>query len=1043
MSQKRFSREGFQQIPNGPSTMANPNDATIDIPLTTVTSRTGARKINSNSPTGYGRQMSYSDPRTTEKEPLRRRFPAGRRKKAKANERAKMGDDGEEDTLTQMGKIYHKVLAFSVVTRYFLYVLPLALIIAVPIIIGATAAKEKSLGGVRIVWFFSWVEIVWLSLWVSKLVAKALPYIFRFLCGIVSSGTRKYMLVLKALEIPLSLVGWALTSLATFIPIMTRNPTQQNQQDAIREAAAATTTASAAAASTTAGALNSLSSAFDVKSKNGTAITHWESIVNKILAALLVASLLLLIEKLIVQLISIGYHRKQFNAKIKGSKHNIYLLSLLYDASRALFPAYCHEFAEEDYIINDSLDMSDSKKGSGHNRSGSATPMRLLQNVGRFGDKVTSVFGNIAHEVTGKQVFNPGSAHSVVVEALEKNKSSEALAKRLWMSFVVEGKEALYEEDIVEVLGEEHHLDAEECFACLDRDGNGDVSLDEMILTVCEFGRERHSIANSLHDVDQAINVLDGLLCTIVFIMCIFVFVAFLNSSFTTTLATAGTALLSLSFVFAATAQEVLGSCIFLFVKHPFDVLDRVDIGTDQLIVEHISLLFTVFKRVDTGKLTQTPNVVLNTQWIQNVSRSKAMKEQLLLYVHFDTTLEDIQLLKNEIQYFVRDKDNTRDFLPDVDVEVTGIAEMNKLELKVEIRHKSNWANETVRAARRSKFMCALVLALRKIPIYAPGGGDAALGSNDKPTYTVAVSDEQAAAAREAYTKTKEGKRLVPSKKPDPPPDTAVSSATDVTGSAVPAPLRYRLPPLAETSALTDLNSRHPAADTARDAADLEVASPSDVRVSADSRRSSDIEEVRGLLHRQSTRGKRKASSTIGSAQVPPSISEHVPQPSSAATAPQVFSAPPTSTAPPPLFPAPPPSGGAGQYQPFPPRTTSSQLPPLQFDTQQYPSPPQQQYPVQQQQYPALQQQHPIQPQPQPQYPAMRSPTSPMTEVPSNASLGITNSYALHPMRSQQSLQSSDQGQQGQQGLPQVRRPVPGGGNAFAREREEAERKGS
>lgn len=489
MSQKRFSREGFQQIPNhSSSAMANPRDATIDIPLTTVTSRTGARKISSHSPTGYSRQESYPDFRNNEKEPLRKRYPAGRRRKIKGNERGKLGADGEEDTLTQMGKIYDKILNFSIVTRYFLYVLPLALIIAVPIIIGATAKPKATLGGVRLVWFFSWVEIVWLSLWVSKLFAKTLPWIFQFLCGIVSSGTRKYMLVLKALEIPLSLVGWALTSLATFIPIM------------------------------------SLSAAFDPKSKNGTEIQHWESVVNKILAALLVASLLLLIEKLIIQLISIGYHRKQFTAKIRDSKHNIHLLSLLYDASRALFPAYCHEFAEEDYIINDSLHLSDSKKGSGHNRSGSATPMRLLQNVGRFGDKVTSVFGNIAHEVTGKQVFNPGSAHSIVVEALEKNKSSEALAKRLWMSFVVEGKDALYEEDVVEVLGEEHHEEAEECFACLDRDSNGDVSLDEMILTVCEFGRERHSIANSLHDVDQAINVLDGLLCTVAFVICIFIF---------------------------------------------------------------------------------------------------------------------------------------------------------------------------------------------------------------------------------------------------------------------------------------------------------------------------------------------------------------------------------------------------------------------------------------------------------------------------------------------------------------------------------------
>jgi len=255
-------------------------------------------------------------------------------------------------------------------------------------------------------------------------------------------------------------------------------------------------------------------------------IQPWQTIVQKILAAFMIAALIFLAEKLLIQIISISYHRTQFNQKIKDSKHNVFLLSLLYDASRTLFPAYCTEFAEEDYLIHDALniDLGERRTGSSYHRSGSATPLRVLQNVGRFGDKVTSAFGNVASEITGKQVFNPTAAHSVVVEALEKNKSSEALAKRLWMSFVVEGKDALYQEDIEEVLGADRRQEAEECFTSLDQDGNGDVSLDEMILTVCEFGRERHSIANSLHDVDQAIDVLDGLLCTVVFVMVIFVF---------------------------------------------------------------------------------------------------------------------------------------------------------------------------------------------------------------------------------------------------------------------------------------------------------------------------------------------------------------------------------------------------------------------------------------------------------------------------------------------------------------------------------------
>jgi small-conductance mechanosensitive channel len=143
-----------------------------------------------------------------------------------------------------------------------------------------------------------------------------------------------------------------------------------------------------------------------------------------------------------------------------------------------------------------------------------------------------------------------------------------------------------------------------------------------------------------------------------------------------------------MSFVFASTAAEVLSSCIFIFVKHPFDVGDRVDIGGEPLVVERISLLFTTFRKVKDHRNTQVPNTILNTNWIDNISRSKAMREQLLMYISFDTTLEDIQLLKNEIQKFVLDKENSRDFQADVDVEVTGIAEMNKMELKVEIKHK-------------------------------------------------------------------------------------------------------------------------------------------------------------------------------------------------------------------------------------------------------------------------------------------------------------------------------------------------------------------
>jgi hypothetical protein len=243
-----------------------------------------------------------------------------------------------------------------------------------------------------------------------------------------------------------------------------------------------------------------------------------------LLVPALIASIIFLIEKMIIQLISINYHRRSFANRIQDSKRDVFLLGLLYEASRTLFPTYCQEFLDEDYIINDGLGGTMGKVVGGSKKSGSATPMRLIGNIGRVGDKVTSVFGNIASEITGKQVFQPNSAHSVVVEALERTKASEALAKRLWMSFVCEGREALYVDDVKEVLGPAREEEADEIFAALDTDGNGDISLDEMIIKVVDIGRARKDISSSMRDVGQAIGVLDSVLITVLFVIIIFIF---------------------------------------------------------------------------------------------------------------------------------------------------------------------------------------------------------------------------------------------------------------------------------------------------------------------------------------------------------------------------------------------------------------------------------------------------------------------------------------------------------------------------------------
>ncbi|KAK3906445.1 Mechanosensitive ion channel-domain-containing protein [Staphylotrichum tortipilum] len=686
-----------------------------DIPLRPVKSNassTGARRVNTE---GMDEKHALFD------KAVSGGGPAGRRRVNKGLKRAGSSGLSEEASLNAMGRLYNTIIGFSVVNRYLVYVVPVAILLAIPIIVLVLTGNKNSVklgAGDRHSLFllFLWIEISWLTLWAGKLVAHFLPFLFMFFCGVISSGTRKYATVLRTLEIPLSLFFWGLSSWLSFKFMF---------EGANRE---------------------------------------WANVIVRILLSLFLSSAVFLAEKFLVQLISISYHQRSFANRIHDSKREIYLLGLMYEASRTLFPMYCPEFADEDYIIADSIEAMLGKTKGRTKQGVAAAPMKLVGNVGRLGDKITSVFGNLASEITGKQVFNPNSAHSVVVEALEKTSSSEAMARRIWMSFVVEDQEALSIDDIVEVMGPAHREEAEECFGAIDADQNGDISLDEMIRKVVDIGKERKAIANSMKDISQALVVFDKVLLFVVLIIVIIIFLAVFQSSFIATLTTAGTTLLSLSFVFAVTTQEFLGSCIFLFVKHPYDVGDRVDITgpeKEQLVVEKISLLYTVFTRIDKMQVVQVPNIQLNNLWIENVTRSKAMKEVIDVNVAFDTSFEDIELLRLEMEQFVRSHENSRDFQPDIGIAVGGVGDCDKLTLKIAIKHKSNWHNDVVRATRRSKFMCALTLALKRVPINGPGGGGDPLGGPANPSYSVAVTDDFAAGARSKSEQEKAAKKLV------------------------------------------------------------------------------------------------------------------------------------------------------------------------------------------------------------------------------------------------------------------------------------------
>lgn len=204
----------------------------------------------------------------------------------------------------------------------------------------------------------------------------------------------------------------------------------------------------------------------------------------------------------------------------------------------------------------------------------------------------------------------------------------------------------------------------------------------------------------------------------------------------------------------------------------------RVNMNAVEYEVTKISLLYSVFKRVDNGTILSVGNQVLATVWIENVTRSNQMKERLQFSVASGTSFDDIELLRVELERFVQDPENSHHFQPEIDIQLISIGDLKQLDLRVEILHKSNWAIESLRAERRSRFMCALLSAMRKVPIDGSGGSGPSAGSINNPTYSVPITDELAKEARTKFDAEKDAKKMV--NQPDLAPDTGVSSSLDI-----------------------------------------------------------------------------------------------------------------------------------------------------------------------------------------------------------------------------------------------------------------------
>ena len=438
----------------------------------------------------------------------------------------------------------------------------------------------------------------------------------------------------------------------------------------------------------------------------------WENIMNKVIVAVFIGATLNFAEKIAIQLIAISFHLRTYADRIEMNKFQIGSLVKLYQFSKEKIQMDDSDFEERD--------------ASGP-ASGTRTPMQYFdkaqKNVAEAFNKVGDVAGKVAGDFTGRTVAKSTHPHQVILMLLNTTAGSQVLARRLYRTFVREGVETVFSDDLKNAFDTQDEADA--AFSMFDKDFNGDISMEELEAVCVEIGRERKSITASLKDLDSVVSKLDAVLFFVVFIIFVLSLITLVSTSAAGVLTSAGSTVLALSWLFSATAQEFLQSVIFVFVKHPFDVGDRVTIygntGSmmrgDDYFVKEISLLYTEFKKME-GHVVQAPNSYLNTLFILNMRRSGGLAEAVPLTIRFGTTIEQIDALRSRLLEFV--KDEKREYQANILTEIRDVVEAYSINLNVVFFYKSNWQNELLRLQRRNKFICAMMVSMQDIGIQGP-----------------------------------------------------------------------------------------------------------------------------------------------------------------------------------------------------------------------------------------------------------------------------------------------------------------------------------
>ncbi|KAG0205148.1 hypothetical protein BGX28_003189 [Mortierella sp. GBA30] len=465
---------------------------------------------------------------------------------------------------------------------------------------------------------------------------------------------------------------------------------------------------------------------------------YWQSIILKVLGAMIAGSGLLLVEKVLLQIISKNFHQTAYADRIKANKYAIQVLDRLGASkkiNKKMRPTHSrnntadngdymspfgagyrsrqqsrsHSFENSDTIRLTEAGSANSTPIGTPTEYGNSRMSTLVNPPARKEQRDSKGKSNDIFKGINRTLQGIAMADSTPMKDINSTSNAKRIAKTLFYNLQGSGDE-LVVEDFYPYF--ETEGDAKEAFAIFDKDGNGDISKREMKEKIFYIYKERKDLHTSLRDLSQAVGKLDIIFLTIVTVVWLLIILSIFGTSVVQNMLSIGSFLVALSFVFGNSVKTLFENIVFLFITHPYDSGDLCNIDGTDMYVREVGLNSTMFVTWD-GKRMYYPNNVLSQKPIHNVRRSPNMSEKIVLNVDCYTPQSKIFELRARMRDFLAKE--SKEFLPDMEIQ---IQEMDvKLKISMVIEHKGNWQDSGRRWARRTKFNFALKEAVEDIGI--------------------------------------------------------------------------------------------------------------------------------------------------------------------------------------------------------------------------------------------------------------------------------------------------------------------------------------